>query len=264
MSELTEIMKKTLKRSGSSKEKEEEFILYHSIESDQMLLPETAYFIAVKTYFRMLDLPLTCESRSNAEFLSPNGTTTKVPVLRCGTELVSEFRPIYQYLLGEGHSLWPEDCDPREQLKFRSALASMDDVFINAELYFCWVYDDVRTSITNSRYGCPYEWPLNHIQCWRKLREVKRSLEVDDYLDLEMFDVMTIVKHHCEELSEKLGDQTFFNGKYPTEFDALIFGHLYAILSTNLRSQLLAEEINKKPNLVDFCKNIESTYFKRS
>lgn len=265
MSELTTIIKERLRselKKSSSKDKD--FILYHSMESEQMLLPETAHFLAVKTYFKMLGIPLSCEARCNAEFLSPGGENkTRLPVLRAGSDLSAEFRPIFNYLTDEGLSLWPEETDPQEYRRWQSGLLDMDMHFTNAELYICWVDENVRSEITNERYGCPYEWPLNTIQCWRKRREVKNRLEIEDWYDLSMNQVAEEIKFKCHELSEKLQDKPFFNGNFPTEFDALIFGHLYAILTTDLKNRVLAEEINKKPNLVRFCKNIDKTYFSR-
>lgn len=265
MSEITTILKSHLRnelKKGSSKDKD--FILYHSLEAEQMLLPEAAHFLAVKTYFRMLGIPLACESRSNAEFLSPGGENkTRLPVLRAGTDLSAEFRPIVSYLTDEGFSLWPEEVDPQEYRRWQSGLLDMDLHFTNAELYLCWVDDKVRNEITNERYGSPYEWPLNQIQCWRKKREVRSRLEIEDWYDMSLSQVAEEIKYKCVELSEKLQDKPYFNGNYPTEFDALIFGHLFTILATELKNPILSEEIIKKKNLVRFCQNIESTYFSR-
>lgn len=264
MSELTTIMQSQLKaelQRGQSKDKE--FILYHSHEVEQMLLPEASHFLAVKTYFRMLGIPLKREARQNAEFLSSTGFRTKLPVLRVGNVLAAEFQEIVAYMESEGHSLWRDPVDPKNRQYWNAALLDMDGCFTNAELYLCWIDRDVRESITYQKYGCPYEWPLNRIQCWRKFKEVRRVLEVNEMMDFTLEHVAADFKLKCRLLSEKLGDNLFFNGVYPTEFDAIIFGHLFAILTIDLKNQVFAEEINKLDNLVNFCKNIDSTYFSR-
>lgn len=264
MSELTAIMKSQLKAQlGRGASKDSDYTLYHSLEVEQMLLPETAHFLATKTYFRMLGLPLTCEARTNAEFMSPSGSKTKLPILRAGTDLTAEFEPIVEFLQREGHTLWPEDFDAKKRSDWKAAFLDMDAVFTNAELYLCWLDKEVRTSITAPRYGCPYEWPLNRIQCWRKQHEVQRCLEVEDWQDFTLEDVTDEVKIKLHELSEKLQEKPFFNGTFPTEFDALIFGHLFAIVTTKVPNLILAEEINKNLNLVRFCSNIDSSYFSR-
>lgn len=52
----------------------------------------------------------------------------------------------------------------------------------------------------------------------------------------------------------------FLNSR-PTELDAIVFGHLYTILTTNIPNTILAETINKFDRLVNFCKNIDNKYF---
>lgn len=47
----------------------------------------------------------------------------------------------------------------------------------------------------------------------------------------------------------------------PTELDALVFGHLFTILTTRLTSTELAERIKSHSNLLSFCRRIEQTYF---
>lgn len=48
----------------------------------------------------------------------------------------------------------------------------------------------------------------------------------------------------------------------PTELDALVFGHLFTILTTQLTSDELAEKVKSYTNLLSFCHRIEQTYFK--
>lgn len=47
----------------------------------------------------------------------------------------------------------------------------------------------------------------------------------------------------------------------PTELDALVFGHLFTILTTRLTNNELAERIKSYSNLLSFCRRIEQTYF---
>lgn len=47
----------------------------------------------------------------------------------------------------------------------------------------------------------------------------------------------------------------------PTELDALVFGHLYTILTTQLTSDELSEKVKNYSNLLAFCRRIEQHYF---
>lgn len=262
-SELTNILSNEFEKKRQSSKEKHDFILYHPMEAEQMLLPETAGYLAVKTYFKMLGVPLLCEARPNAEFMSPEGRNTKLPILQYGKQLAAEFGPIVKLLEAEGYTLWPKDYDEHEKRDWSSLLMHMDNEFTNSELFVCWIDDNVRKTVTNSRYGSPYSWPLNRIQPWRKYRQVKKYLVMEDWLDFDIEMVSENIKLKCKYLSEKLQDRPYFNGKFATEFDALIFGHLYAIITTNINNVEFAEKINQKSNLTRFCMNIEEQYYSR-
>lgn len=48
----------------------------------------------------------------------------------------------------------------------------------------------------------------------------------------------------------------------PTELDALVFGHLFTILTTPLPNSQLANTVRTYPALIDLVKRIEIRYFK--
>ena len=47
----------------------------------------------------------------------------------------------------------------------------------------------------------------------------------------------------------------------PTELDALVFGHLFTIITTKLPDNRLAESVKSFDNLVQFCKQIDRQFF---
>ncbi|KAL3070120.1 hypothetical protein niasHT_039050 [Heterodera trifolii] len=65
-------------------------------------------------------------------------------------------------------------------------------------------------------------------------------------------------------LSIKLGQQQFFVGDQPTELDALAFGHLYTLLTTEMPNKAIVETLSKYPNLIAFCKTIDKEYFSQN
>ena len=48
----------------------------------------------------------------------------------------------------------------------------------------------------------------------------------------------------------------------PTELDALVFGHVFTLLTTSLPEGRFAEIIQKFPNLTSFCQRIEEKFFR--
>ncbi|VDN41665.1 unnamed protein product [Gongylonema pulchrum] len=53
----------------------------------------------------------------------------------------------------------------------------------------------------------------------------------------------------------------YFLGDSPTELDALAFGHLYTILTTELPNMELTNCLRRYANLTEFCQRIDKQYF---
>lgn len=66
-------------------------------------------------------------------------------------------------------------------------------------------------------------------------------------------------------LSTQLSTQPFLMGDKPTEADALLFGHLFTILTMRLPVMDLANTLKKEryANLVEFTRRIENEWFKQ-
>merc|ERR1711972_1187493 len=76
-------------------------------------------------------------------------------------------------------------------------------------------------------------------------------------------DVYADIEQCCKSLSERLDKSTFFFGNKPTELDALVFGHIFSILTTPLPENRLKAIIQQFENLVKLCENIERDFFER-
>ncbi|MGH0126277.1 UNVERIFIED_CONTAM: hypothetical protein FKN15_027263 [Acipenser sinensis] len=97
------------------------------------------------------------------------------------------------------------------------------------------------------------------------LDEVQKA-EMKAYMELVNNMLLTAevyedVSQCCQALSQRLGTQPYFFNKQPTELDALVFGHLFTILTTQLTSDELGEKVKNYSNLLSFCRRIEQNYF---
>lgn len=123
--------------------------------------------------------------------------------------------------------------------------------------------ETVLHTVTYPRNGCVFPFPLNHIQNWRKRRNVLKQLSINEWKDKKMDEVEEDVTKCCDALSTKLADKKYFYGDKPSELDALVFGHLFSIFTMHLPNLMLAEIMNRYSNLTRFCKNIEEIYFSK-
>ncbi|KAK2180056.1 hypothetical protein NP493_460g04025 [Ridgeia piscesae] len=224
----------------------------------QILLPDFASCLSVKALLHMNDLHYQVELRVNAESMSPTG---KVPFLKVNSFLVSEFDPTVAFIRAKGHSL-SDHLNKLEQAEMRAYMALVDSVLINAELYFTWYDKVIWKEVTKPRHGALYSWPLNILLPLKKQFEVNRMLSSIGWTRKTFPEVCEDVKTCCQALSETLGDHLYFFGDRPTELDALVFGHLYSLLTISLPVSRVAETVEQFSNLLNFCRRIDDTYFK--
>lgn len=81
----------------------------------------------------MCKLPYTVEPCANAEYMSPGGHMTKLPVLQCGAFVVSELESIINLVEKKGSPL-TESMDADERNDLRAYLSLTEKIFTNAEV----------------------------------------------------------------------------------------------------------------------------------
>lgn len=83
--------------------------------------------------FQMCRLQYKVEPCANAEYMSPGGHMTKLPVLQCGAFVVAELEPIIHLVEKKGVSLTSHlDADEKQDL--RAYLCLTEKIFTNAEV----------------------------------------------------------------------------------------------------------------------------------
>ncbi|XP_017777451.1 PREDICTED: metaxin-2-like [Nicrophorus vespilloides] len=233
--------------------------LFQPYEVEQILLPDNANCLAVQTFLKMCNLEYKVDPRPNAEAMSPTG---KVPFIKCGAFIIAEMEPIVQFVGGKGITL-TESMSMEDKADMRAYMTLVNNVLGNAEMYICWCDDETYREVTKARYGSIYPWPLNHIQVWTKRSEELKRLKVLGWQQKTLEEVYNDVETCCQALTDRLDKNDFFFGSKPTELEALIFGHLYTILTTPLPNSALADTVKNFPELINLIKRIEKTYFKR-
>uniref|UniRef100_A0A8C7YAX7 Metaxin-2 n=1 Tax=Oryzias sinensis TaxID=183150 RepID=A0A8C7YAX7_9TELE len=230
--------------------------LYQPLKEDQILLSDSASSLAVQTYLRMCGLPVQVVCRPNAEYMSPSG---KIPFIHVGNQVVSELGPIVQFSKAKGHSL-SDGLDDVQRAEMKAYMELVNNMLLTAELFIQWCDEATVSQITRHRYGTPYSWPLNLILAYQKQWEVRRKMNAVGWGGKTVDQVYEDVSQCCQALSQRLGTQPYFF-KIPTELDALVFGHLFTILTTQLTNTELLERVRSYSNLLSFCRRIEQTYF---
>ncbi|XP_050406650.1 metaxin-2 [Patella vulgata] len=233
--------------------------LYQPYQVEQITFPDYANCLSVKTFLHMCGLEFHTEVRTNAEEMSPSG---KVPFIHVGAFLVSELDPIIAFVNTRGFQL-SRDLDEGLKSEMRAYMALIENVMVNAELYLAWIDEAVSEEITKPRYGYIHPWPLNRLLPWKKQSNVRARLDSIGWAKKTMDEVCDEVKTCCQALAERLDSKQYFFGDKPTELDALVFGHLYTILTTRLPVSRFAEIVQQFSNLTAFCTRVEENFYKK-
>uniref|UniRef100_A0A0N5B5G9 Metaxin-2 n=1 Tax=Strongyloides papillosus TaxID=174720 RepID=A0A0N5B5G9_STREA len=234
--------------------------IYGSYSDTQGLLYENAEVFATRTLLRIANLPFHYEERPNAEFISNNG---KVPILRLNNEnkITCGFDEIYELIVARKLSL--TDGIPDSQMAdFEAYMAVVDETLKHCEMWMCWCDDKIFNETTSIRYGSVYHFPLNYALPRLRRWEVKRYLSKIGWSNKTLDEVVGIARNCFQTLSTKLGNNKYFFGDSPTQLDALVFGHIYCLLTTTLPNNHLMKQLDEFKNLEAFSLRIDAKYHK--
>ncbi|RVE49760.1 hypothetical protein evm_005630 [Chilo suppressalis] len=232
--------------------------LFQPYEVEQILLPDNASCLAVQAFLKICNLPFEVEMRWNAEFMSPSG---RVPFIKCGAFVVSELEPVVQFAANKGVTLCGR-LSTEEKAEMRAYMSLITNVLVNAELYISWLDEETFNAVTKVRNSSVYPWPLGWLQTRAKRNAVAKRLKALNWHDKTLEQVLADVEQCCSSLSQRLGDRDYFFGT-PTELDALVFGHVFTIITTRLPCRKLAEAVRRHESLVSLAKRVDEKYFKR-
>jgi len=233
--------------------------LFQPYEVEQILLPDNAACLAVQAFLHMVGLDFTIEMRSNAEHMSPSG---KVPFIKAGAFVISEMDPIVAFVNTKGISLTSQ-LDAGQKADMRAYMSLVNNVLGNAELYLSWQDEVTLAEVTAPRQGSVHPWPLGTLLTWQKRSQVTKRLGALGWTSKNLEEVYQEVDTCCRALSERLDNSAYFFGPRPTELDALVFGHVFSILTTPLPDNRLKVIVQQFGNLSKLCENIERDYFER-
>ncbi|XP_039500220.1 metaxin-2 [Drosophila santomea] len=240
--------------------------LHHPAEDNQLLLPEHSSCLAVKTYLRMCNLPFTEQISDNAEFMSPGGRLTHLPLLRLGpVKTFAEFEPIVaQVEVMQGSNALGSWMSEDQRDDIRCLVNYVENVFTLAEIHMSYVDEGNYQLYTAARSAAAHPWPLSAIRRFAKRKDAQRILKVYQWQDLDNDQVIQEVGICADALIAELDEhheKGYLGGSRPCELDALVFGHVAAIMSTKLPNMELAEVLATYPRLLAHCRRIDESLF---
>ncbi|XP_020621178.1 metaxin-2-like [Orbicella faveolata] len=223
---------------------------------DTILLTDAASCKSTEAYLRFCGLAYGVKSRRNAEFMSPTGN---VPFLRADRELTGNFQGITSYIEAKGFST-SADMEMQDKAEMEAYISLIENSLLPAELYMLWWKKDWAAR-TRQQYGSQFPVPINLVLSYRKQWQVCQYLKAHGWHRKTEREVLEEFKQTCQALSEKLGNNKFFVSDRPTELDALVFGHLHAVLTRYLPDDSLSSVVRNHRNLEHFVMRILNDFF---
>eukprot|EP00794_Sanderia_malayensis_P003129 gene3129-3597_t len=213
----------------------------------QVNLSEEARCYGIEALLRLQNLRYDVVEKSNSEFISPSG---RIPLIRIDDDVIGE-DSILSWLEAKGFCL-TKDLPNVQKLQVKSLISLFETSLVPAELYCCWVHPE-NVKKTMDAYGSVYCNPLKFILTHKKQASVKSMLKVIGWLNKTTEEVEKEVITILSVVAVKLDKNIFLVGDTPTEADALLFGHLQAILSSQQNNKLLLQALDGFPELVRYC-----------
>lgn len=214
-----------------------DYILYLPTPTKQILLYDMATSSSVWTYLKMNGLSGLMKHLTNAEFMSDKG---RLPIVfeRNNDAPMCGFMDVFWHV--------------SRRLEYSPSLIELaylnwvETNFLEAEMYTCWCHKPVLNDYTKNRFTFDLPWPVNAILFNKKQKEIQQSLgpKLKSFEDmLEKFNhFLTLLNKRIERQLQN--EQTSF-----PSVDALIYGHIKAIETTNLNPMLL-DSITRHRRLV--------------
>ncbi|CAD5121220.1 DgyrCDS9754 [Dimorphilus gyrociliatus] len=185
--------------------------------------------------------------------MSPDG----IPFLKIGNTFISQFINIVDFLTIKECILYDTASD-----EVKCDVIALCSLLLNevtkCELYLTWLVDDVFYKVTRRRYAGHLFFVLKHLIPYQRRNQIRK--ELGDFASYDLKKVLSILELNLTCIAEILQENTFVIGNDPTEIDALVFGHVYALLTTDLPGINVVQYIPE--NLKRLCKRMDDMCFK--
>jgi len=167
----------------------------------------------------------------------------------------NELKEVTQQVIGKNISFFHPDSHQYSEMNLHLNLCN--DLSL-IELYINWIHEPTFLKITSKRFTFKKPWPLDKLLLNEKRTEITNYLSAKGWAKKGLKQVETIFNEILLTFSNILGRKMYLmEDERPCVLDALLFGHLYTLMTTRGIDNRLADAIQKYENLVEYLKNME-------
>lgn len=214
------------------------------------------FVLKVDAFLRMTGIPF--QSHNSFGFLkkSPKG---KLPYIIDQGQVVADSGFIIRYLT----ETYAPDTD-NHLTNQQKACAGMITRALDEQLYWCmvharWIREDSWRQV-KPEFFARMPWPVRVIAPLVARHRVRNALYYQGTGRHTEQEILQISDSILNDLSITLGQDTFFFGNTPGTLDAVVYSFLAQAVQSSLKN-VLSEQIEQYPNLVQFCHRFHKRYY---
>jgi glutathione S-transferase len=220
-------------------------------------LPSPSPFcLKLETWLRIAGIPYKSISLNKP----PQSKTGKVPYMLLddgGT--LADSNVIIQTLARERGIDLESERTPQEQARSHAILRMVEESLYFAAAWERWMLPECWP-ITRDGYFGTLPGPLRPLFAGLVRRKLKAALHSQGILRYDSDEIAARAFGDIRALSALLGEEPFFQGERAGVVDATVYGALANVLGFPRRTPLKSA-VEACPNLVAFCRRIESAYW---
>jgi len=221
------------------------------------LADPSPFVLKVDAWLRMAEIPY--QLIAGVEYLrqAPKG---KLPFIEDAGQKIGDSFFILNYLKQQYGNPLDASLSPEQLAISRLIIRSLDENFYWCLIQSRWVRDESWPEVKAAFFGA-MPFPLKHI-----VALVARHSTCSAFLKQGMgrhseAEILAIAEETLSSLSVLLGSKDYFFGERPSTLDAVAFGFLAQVILASLDSPLRQLACGYG-NLVDYCKRIETRYYR--
>jgi len=257
----------------------------YSLPQNELLYADQADTLAAECYLKMSSFfKIKKEERSNVQDMSQCNSSTfaiiNIPGEYDRGEVLQNYSQIVKFVksmqenrtaintFAAGDAVVKEHiyniatASEEQQLQL-GQLLELCNRLKQLELYINWCHEPTYLKATQARFQRRKPWPLRQLLTNRRKNYVTNHLSSIGIFPADIGKIEKEMQSILAIFDNCLNNTDFFfSNNLPTELDALVFGHVFALLTTKGVDGRIPQLVHQFQNLVNFSMNINEIYFK--
>ncbi len=228
----------------------------HGFGPNFNLVDASPFVIKVDCYLRMANIEYKLDNSPGNLKDSPTG---KLPYIIEDNEMIADSQSIIAHLIEKYGDMLDVTLTASQKAESYLITKSLDENLYFGLVYSRWLCDDTWPTVKHKFFGS-LPPVLRTLVPALVRKSVVKTLKGQGITRHSHDEIIDICRQSFQALSDRLEGKTYAYGSEPSTLDAACFGHLAGFVVSDLDNPFnrLARTF---PVLVDYCRNIQHSYY---